>query len=182
MIPFEEINEKKTILDLGVTVNKEKNYLKENDEVSDVSIWNHLLNLKKYDLFYYEQLIAQVLSGENPNFVPTGYIVYERIESAEKTRTLVSLSAKERVITTNLALRLCSILKSTWKSFSYHVSYVSCDHIFAYWYSSWGNLLNISVHLSKCLLWEIMKSFIWILKAFTIILIFFLYTERLRGY
>lgn len=142
LIPFEEINEKKTILDLGVTVNKEKNYLKENDEVSDVSIWNHLLNLKKYDLFYYEQLIAQVLSGENPNFVPTGYIVYERIESAEKTRTLVSLSAKERVITTNLALRLCSILKSTWKSFSYHVSYVSCDHIFAYWYSSWGKFIE----------------------------------------
>lgn len=142
LIPIKEINEKKAISDIRVTVRKEKNYLKDNDEVPEVAVWNRLSSLKQYDLFYYDQLIGRVLRGEKPNFVPEGFFVYQRIESPEKTRMLVALSARERVITTNLALRLCSILKSSWKSFSYHVSYLSNAYIFDYWYSSWGKFLE----------------------------------------
>lgn len=142
LIPIKEFNEKKTISDIRVTVRKERNYLKDNDEVPEVSVWNQLSNLKQYDLFYYDQLIGKVLRGEKPDFVPEGFFVHQRIESPEKTRILVTLSARERVITTNLALRLCSILKSAWKSFSYHVSYLSGDYIFDYWYSSWGKYLE----------------------------------------
>lgn len=142
LVQFEELNEKKTFSDLNVIVNKEKAYLKDNDEVPDVSIWNQLCNLKQYDLKFYDDLVASVMKGENPSFIPKGYKVYTRIESPEKTRILVSLSAKERVITTDLALRLCSMLKSTWRSFSYHISYLSKQHIFYYWYSSWGKFID----------------------------------------
>ena len=139
---FEELNEKKVVSDIRITVNKEKSYLKENDEVPDVSVWNKLCDLKQYDLQFYDALIESIVKGEKTEYVPTGFKVYERIESSEKIRTLVSLSAKDRVITTNLALRLCSRMKTTWKSFSYHVSYTSQDRIFYYWYSSWGRFID----------------------------------------
>ena len=142
LVQFEELNERKAVSDIRITVNKEKAYLKENDEVPDVSIWNSLCDLKQYDLHFYDALIRSIIKGEKPEYVPNGFKVYERIESSEKIRRLVSLSAKDRVITTNLALRLCSRMKTTWKSFSYHVSYSSQDRIFYYWYSSWGRFID----------------------------------------
>ncbi len=142
LVQFEDLNEKISISDIRITVNKEKTYLKENDEVADVSIWNKLCDLKQYDLHYYDLLIETILRGGKTQYIPTGFKVYERIESPEKKRTLVSLSAKDRVITTNLALRLCSMMKAKWRSFSYHVSFTSQDHIFYYWYSSWGKFID----------------------------------------
>lgn len=139
---FEKLSEKKTISDISIIVTKEKNYFKENDEVPDVSIWNQLCGLKQLDLQFYDELIQNVIKGEKPQYIPTGFKVFERIESSEKTRKLVSLSAKDRVITTNLALRLCNLMKKSWKSFSYHVSFASQDHIFYYWYSSWGKFID----------------------------------------
>ena len=142
LIQFEKLSEKKTISDINITVNKEKNYLKENDEVPDVSIWNQLCDLKQFDLQFYDDLIENIVKGENLKYIPTGFKIFKRIESPEKTRLLVSLSAKDRVITTNLALRLCNLMKNSWKSFSYHVSYTSQDYIFYYWYSSWGKFID----------------------------------------
>lgn len=142
LFQFEELNEKKAVSDIRITVNKEKAYLKENDEVPDVSVWNKLCNLRQYDLQFYDTLIGNIVKGEKTEYVPIGFKVYERIESPEKIRKLVSLSAQDRVITTNLALRLCSRMKTTWKSFSYHVSYTSQDRIFYYWYSSWGRFID----------------------------------------
>jgi hypothetical protein len=142
LVQFEELNEKKAVSDIRITVNKEKAYLKENDEVPDVSVWNKLCNLRQYDLQFYEILIGNIVKGEKTEYAPNGFKVYERIESSEKIRKLVSLSAQDRVITTNLALRLCSRMKTTWKSFSYHVSYTSQDRIFYYWYSSWGRFID----------------------------------------
>lgn len=142
LVQFEKLNEKKTILDIHITVNKEKSYLKENDEVADVSIWNQLCGLRQYDLQFYDELIKNVIKGEKIKYIPSGFKVFERLESLEKKRILVSLSAKDRVITTNLALRLCNLMRSSWKSFSYHISYTSQDHIFYYWYSSWGKFID----------------------------------------
>lgn len=139
---YENINEKVNVVDLSLTVNKEKNYLKDNDEVPDVMIWNDLRNLNSYDLINYEKIINGVLNGNELNYSPNGYKVYKRIESLNKTRTLVSLSAQDRVITTNLALRLCKSSNIKWNSYSYHVSYTSTDKIFYYWYSSWKMFLN----------------------------------------
>lgn len=142
LVQFEELNEKTAVSDIRITVNKEKAYLKDNDEVPDVSVWNRLCNLKQYDLQFYDALVGNIVRGEKIEYVPDGYKVYKRIESSDKIRTLVSLSAKDRVITTNLALRLCSGLKMNWKSFSYHVSYTSQEQIFYYWYSSWGRFID----------------------------------------
>ena len=143
---FENLNEKKTISDIDITVEKEKRYLKDNDEVPDAAIWNHLCNIKKYDLYFYQKLIDSVLRGEATVFFPSEYRIYERIESAEKTRILISLSAKDRVITTHLALCLCNRLKATWDSYSYHVALTSKEYIFYYWYSSWGRFID-QVHV-----------------------------------
>lgn len=142
LIQYEELNEKKAVSDIELTVKKEKAYLKDNDEVPDVSIWNKLCDLKQYDLKHYDDIIEKIVRGEKTEYVPTEYKAYERVESSEKVRTLVSLSAKDRVITTNLALRLCSKMKINWKSFSYHISYTSQERIFYYWYSSWGKFID----------------------------------------
>lgn len=142
LVQYAELNEKKAVSDIGLTVKKEKAYLKDNDEVPDVSIWNRLCNLRQYDLKYYDDIIEKIVRGEKIEYVPTEYKVYEREESSEKVRRLVSLSAKDRVITTNLALRLCSKMKINWKSFSYHISYTSQERIFYYWYSSWGKFID----------------------------------------
>ena len=139
---IENVNEKKTIYDIGITAKKEKNYLKENDEVADVYIWNQLCGLKNYDFRFYEDLIKDIVDGKNLQFVPQDFKVFNRIESEQKTRKLVALSAKERIITTNLALQLCDLLEQSWKSFSYHISYTSNEHIFYHWYSSWGRYLD----------------------------------------
>lgn len=142
LLQFEKLNEKTSVFDISVTVNKEKVYLKENDEVPDVSIWNNLCDLKQLDLQFYDDLIKSIINGEKTEYIPNGFKAYERIESSEKRRNLISLSAKDRVITTNLALRLCSRMKVNWKSFSYHISYISKDKIFYSWYSSWGRFLD----------------------------------------
>lgn len=139
---YENINEKANVVNLSLTINKEKNYLKDNDEVPDVTIWNDLRNLNSYDLIQYEKIINDVLNGHESNCKPIDYKVYKRIEPSNKVRTLVSLSAKDRVITTNLALRLCKSSNIKWNSYSYHVSYTSTDKIFYYWYSSWKMFLN----------------------------------------
>ena len=139
---IENVNEKKTICDIGITAKKEKNYLKENAEVADVYIWNQLCGLKKYDFLFYEELIDDIENGNRLQFAPQNFKVFNRIESEEKTRKLVALSAKERIITTNLALRLCNLVEKSWKSFSYHISYTSNEHIFYHWYSSWGRYLD----------------------------------------
>ncbi len=139
---YEKVNEKVNISDIAITVQKEKKYIKDNDEVPDVTILNEMSNLKAYDLRFYDETIQKIKEGYEINFSPTGYRIYERIESSEKSRLLVSLSARDRVITTHLALVLCEKLRYTWKSYSYHVSFISQNHIFYYWYSSWGRFID----------------------------------------
>lgn len=139
---YENVNEKVNISDIAITVQKEKTYIKDNDEVPDVTILNEMSNLKAYDLRFYEETIQKIKEGCEINFSPTGYRIYERIESSEKSRLLISLSARDRVITTHLALFLCEKMRYTWKSYSYHVSFISRNNIFYYWYSSWGRFID----------------------------------------
>lgn len=141
LLQYENVNEKRT-LDIAVTVEKEKIYLKDNDEVPDVTILNELLYLKPYDLKFYNNIVQNIIDGIETNFVPVRYRIFERIESEDKSRRLVSLSARDRVITTHLALLLCERIKYRWKSFSYQVSFVSQTHIFFYWYASWGRFID----------------------------------------
>lgn len=139
---FSSINENKSLIDISVTVEKEKNYLKENDEVPNILILNDLRNLKPYDLKFYMEVIENIKNGKEECFVPKDFYTYDRYESNGKTRKLVSLSAYNRVITTHLALELCKKINYKWKSYSYNVSFISSSNIFYYWYSSWGKFIN----------------------------------------
>ncbi|TGY66193.1 reverse transcriptase domain-containing protein [Dubosiella muris] len=139
---FQNINERKSFCDLNSILNKEKKYLRTNDEVADVLIWNDLCGLKQLDLWIYEEIIEKIKLNKENDYIPKDFKVFERIESPEKKRILVSLSAKDRVITTHLAIQLSYLMKKKWKSFSYQISYTSQDSIFFNWYSSWSNYIN----------------------------------------
>lgn len=139
---YDASNEVSLYNDLRSTVNKEMNYLRSNDEVANVQIWNDLCRINSIDLYNYEKEINKILENDGYDYTPVDYKVFKRIESNEKIRYLVSLSAKDRIITTNLAIQLCYAMKRRWNSFSYQISYTSKNSIFFYWYSSWSNFIN----------------------------------------
>lgn len=137
-----DISERTAVLSIEDTVNKEKKYLLYNDEAPDISIWNQLLLLNRIDYESMERQITCLLHGSRFESDFVGLRKYYRIESAEKTRCLISLSARDRVITTNLALRLCLLLQNQWNSFSYRPALTSRGDIFYAWYYSWGRYTN----------------------------------------
>lgn len=130
-------NEKKVIIDIKNTILKEQNYFRENDEVIDILLWNHLGNLKEYDCCYFNKLIDQAVEGKVEDCIEPDYLLYRRKESATKTRTLISLSVRDRIVTTHLAIMLYEKLQNKWESYSYHVSLTSRNQIFYQWFSSW---------------------------------------------
>lgn len=125
------------------TIRKEKKYFLDNDEVPNISIWNSLNSIKNHDIHDLESIVEEILSSkwDTEKWKPQAY-VYERIESEEKIRRLVSLGARDRVLTTHISLLLQSKLKKTWNSYSYNLSFCSRDDIFYNWYSSWAEYLN----------------------------------------
>lgn len=125
------------------TVNKEKKYLLENDEIINITIWNDLNSIKTRDLFRLEKIIDKLLGTEEYSFEwePLAYS-YKRKENENKERTLISLGALDRVLTSQVALILQKRLKSFWNSYSYNVSFGSREDIFYNWYSSWGEYIN----------------------------------------
>lgn len=138
-----ELNEHKSIQEIQYTLTKEKNYFLENDEVTDVLIWNRLNSMKLYDLKKLEDKATQIRIGNWKKFVvPDGAIIYNRIESEEKSRKMVSLSAEDRILTTHMTLILQSKLQNIWHSYSYNISLCSKDQIFYGWYSSWTNYIT----------------------------------------
>ena len=134
-------SERKTVLSLEDTITKEKNYFQYNDEVPDAAIWNDLNALNAVDCYVLSKTVESILrSWEEADSFPTGFRVCERLEKTEtsiKKRKLVSLSAKDRVLTSHLALRLCMEIKHRWKSFSYHPALTSRQDLFFQWYRSW---------------------------------------------
>lgn len=138
-----ELNEHKNIQGIQYTLIKEKRYFLENDEVPDVLIWNKLNAMKLYDLKKIEDKATKIRTGKWKQFVvPDGAIVYNRNESEEKKRKMVSLSAEDRILTTHMTLMLQSKLQNTWHSYSYNILICSKDQIFYAWYSSWMNYIT----------------------------------------
>ena len=125
-------------------VDREKNYLCSNDEARDVCILADLESLGPYECNRIALEAKGVSDGEGHGdaLVPSGYRVFERQEQDGKVRELVSLSAHDRVLTTYLALRLCSLRLRGWDSFSYHVALTSRSSIFFSWLSSWSRYLR----------------------------------------
>lgn len=139
---YYELSEKKNIGDISNTFLKEIGYLLSNDESPDVYIWNRLHLIKKKD--------KQLLQAEVDYAIKTGicnrkaneFRIYNRIESDSKVRRMVSLSASDRIVTTQLALNLCHYFRGEWKSFSYRPALTSKNEIFFSWYGSWGRYLD----------------------------------------
>lgn len=136
-------NKKETLINISDTVQKEIRYVLDNDEVLNISVWNGLNNIKAMDLHRLEQIVENLLEKKTYSFYwePVSYI-YQRGENENKIRTLVSLGAFDRILTTQIALILQKKLKSFWNSYSYNVSFGSKKDIFYNWYSSWGEYIN----------------------------------------
>lgn len=136
-------NKKEKLISISDTVQKEIKYILDNDEVLNISVWNSLNNIKAIDLHRLEQIVESLLEMETYSFSwePISY-VYQRRENENKIRTLVSLGAIDRVLTTQIALILQKKLKSFWNSYSYNVAFGSRKDIFYNWYSSWGEYIN----------------------------------------
>ena len=90
LVQFEELNEKKAVSDIRITVNKEKAYLKENDEVPDVSVWNK------------ENIIISTVDDEISDFADDPYLINVAVSRAKKKLMLVvtgNEQSRERNIT-----------------------------------------------------------------------------------
>jgi len=138
-----ECNETKSTNDSKYTLYKEIKYLLDNDEVPDILTLNILNSFKPYDLELIDEAIMNIKSGKWEDYIkPENFVVYDRKENEEKTRKMVALSGKDRVLTTQLTLNMCSDIKCFWHSYSYNVSHCSKDQIFFAWYSSWMNYIS----------------------------------------
>lgn len=122
--------------DIKDIVEKEKNYYLYNDEVIDVEILKELNAFSQYDFMECEKYISSVIEGKIRIPLNIDYKVYERKEES-KTRKMVSLYPKERVITTALTYELLQRLQRDYKSFSYHLNTTSGGDVFYPWISSW---------------------------------------------
>ena len=151
-IPIAEIETKykseKNIVDsVEVTVNKEIKYLQINDENIVIGIWNDLKLFSSYECECVNKIVSDIKKGNPLSYEPQDCVVFKRRENLQKIRTLVSLSAFDRVLTTHVSLDLAySLIKNKnerdEESFSYKVSFLSKQDIFCNWYTSWGNYIE----------------------------------------
>lgn len=135
-------NEISVLSDSMYTVEKERRYLFSNDEVPVVSIWDDLKHMTVYDTNKINAIISDIKAGNSVDIIPTGYQIFNRIESEEKERTMVSLSAYDRVLTSHIALNAFYRMNRSLKSYSYNPNYISSDEMFYHWYFSWSNYLS----------------------------------------
>ena len=136
-------NEKKIINSIQSTIEKERNYLLTNDENAVISIWNRLKTFSNFDRECIQYEIDKIQQGDEENCTPSDFKIYERYESPEKIRRMVSLGAHDRVLTTQIAVDLAySCFGGDSESFSYKVAFTSNYDIFDSWFTSWGNYIE----------------------------------------
>lgn len=134
-------NENSILSDSLFTVAKESGYLFSNDEVPVVSVWDDLKHMTVYDTSQINNIIGQIKNGNEIEITPSNFYVFKRLESDTKSRTMVSLSAYDRVLTSHIALNVFYRIDGSLKSYSYNPNYISSDDMFYHWFSSWGNYL-----------------------------------------
>lgn len=129
-------------------ISKELNYFLYNDEVYDMQTFNQLKTFSYYDCNKIEEYISQVENGEAVVPEKIEYQTYVRKEQ-DKERILVSLGAKERVITTALVNKLIMYMQTDYASYSYHLNFGMEGDVFYPWISSWTRFKNdVSKYLS----------------------------------
>lgn len=133
----------KEIRGISNIVEKEKNYLLDNDEVPNIPIWLQLNSLLLLDKHRLDKSAMMIQEGKDDEEIVPQAVIYYRQESEEKQRILVSLGATDRVLTTYIAVLLYDKLKQAkWDSYSYHVSLLSSSDIFYPWFSSWSRYIS----------------------------------------
>lgn len=119
-------------------VRKEQNYQLFNDEVIDVLILRDLQQLTSLDLSYIADWIQQIEDGSFDIPHRIAYKHHIRLECEDRERTLISLSAVDRVFTTALAFRFADLYTGFWDSFSYQINRMPGGDVFYPWLSSWN--------------------------------------------
>lgn len=135
-------NETTFLQTCSYTKEKEIKYLLSNDEVPVISIFLDLSYFTKNDISQINNLIKAISNGEIQEYNIKSFYSFKRIESDERVRTMVSLNAYDRVLTTHLALKLAYNLSDKIKSYSYNPNFLSQTDIFFHWFTSWGNYLD----------------------------------------
>lgn len=126
---------------LRSVVEKEINYFLYNDEVYNFNVYYQLKNFTYYDYAMIDFYVSRVENGEES--VPENLEMYTYIRKEDdKERTLVSLGAKERVITTALINKMIFYLQRDYKSYSYHLNMGMEGDVFYPWISSWTRYKN----------------------------------------
>lgn len=143
---FEEtIFKKSSDIMIGDTIKKEISYLQKNDEAPDITILNKLKLFNAVDESILNKKIEDILVATEKADVK-GYRLFLRREGPDKIRKMVSLSAFDRVLTTQLALEIVKEYKKPSSdylfSFSYNPSLLSRTEIFYSWYTSWNDYIS----------------------------------------
>lgn len=124
------------------TIHKELKYLFTNDEVPVVTVFLDFCYYTKYDIYRIDSLVEKICHGEITDYTIIYYYPFVRIEADGRQRTMISLNAFDRVLTTQLALKLAYKFSDKIKSYSYNPNYLSQQDIFVHWFIAWGNYLD----------------------------------------
>ena len=122
-------------------VEKELNYFFYNEEVYDFEIVNSLKTMTYYDFSNIELYINKVEEGKEKRLDNISFKKYIRKEET-KERIMISLGAKERVITTALITKLIMYCQKDYRSYSYHLNLGPEGDVFYPWVSSWIKYKN----------------------------------------
>lgn len=133
--------DKKSINFIKDIVNKEINYFYYNDEVYNFEVLNDMKFFTYYDFSNIQDYINDVEKGikDIPNIIE--YYSYVRKEN-DKERILITLGAKERIITTALVNKLIRYCQEDYKSYSYHLNLGIGGDVFYPWITSWNRYKN----------------------------------------
>lgn len=145
MEKYHSFNESIGLSDISNTIRKEQLYLLDNDEAPDVYIWNRLNMLNYYDKNQLQDEIKKVKTTGSFEKINNDFRVFDRIESEDRIRKMVSLSAHDRILTTHIALLFyCEFGKKykKWNSYSFLPSLTSKNDIFFAWYFTWSKYIR----------------------------------------
>lgn len=117
-------------------IKKEKTYMKHNDEVTDLVIYNNLSSLSLFHHCEIVQIIERIKNGEKVR-LKIDPIVYTRYEVDGKTRKMISLDAISRVVSSTIAMKLSMIINTKYDSYSYNTTPYYGSDIFYSWATSW---------------------------------------------
>lgn len=144
-LPY-SIDDSKTIT--HYILEKEKNYFQYNDEIIEPYIFHSLNNMFNYDIERIENRASEIINGKiqwkDHEYLDTfyTYVRKEKKNGTVRERTLVSLTAIDRLLTTRLSYEFVNLLKWRFDSYSYNINFWSDEFLFFPFYSSWKKYVN----------------------------------------